>query len=75
MALWGSVQSYPACAFASEFADECLTHFILECVSITSVATARPITAPDGSTSGAVGKDIVYAAPTMCICTLHHTIF
>jgi hypothetical protein len=45
----------------------------------TSVAMAQLITAPDPSTSGAVGflqswKDTAvenYVAPTMCICTLH----
>jgi hypothetical protein len=46
------------------------------------VITARLITAPDGSTSGAIGflqswKEIEgenYAAPTTCV-TLHTTIF
>jgi hypothetical protein len=48
-----------------------------------SVATAPLITAPDSSTSRAVGflqswKDAAienYVAPTMCVCTLHTIIF
>jgi hypothetical protein len=50
---------------------------------LSSVATARLITALDGSTSGAVvflqsWKEIEgenYVAPTTCVCTLHTTIF